>query len=208
MPYCPQCGTEIFGGRFCPQCGAQVNVGGAENPYALGTHSQYAELGADPNASPIPGFVGAYAKFWKNFGNIEGRASRREFWYVYIWNFLIMLPFVAAFIYVLVRALSEGGVPLDDADDYFEHFDVSMLAPAHLVVGAGSLLVIGLYTLAQFVPWVCLLVRRIHDFNVSGWLALLCFIPRIGGLVILFFGLIAPTRGSNQYGAQPAKSRD
>ena len=205
MPYCPQCGTEISGARFCPQCGAEVGSVGAENPYAIGTQTQYAELGPDPNAPPIPGFVGAYAKFWKNFGNIEGRASRREFWYVYIWNSIILLPFIAAFIYVLVRALAEGGVPFDDADDYFEHFDPSMFAPVQLAAGAVSLLVIGLYSLAQFVPWVCLLVRRIHDFNVTGWLAILCFVPRIGGLAQLIFGLITPTQGPNKYGPQPRK---
>ena len=207
MPYCPQCGTEISGARFCPQCGAEVGAAGSENPYAIGTQTQYAELGPDPDAPPIPGFVEAYARFWKMFGNIEGRASRREFWYVYIWNFIILLPFVAAFIYVLVRALAEGGVPFDDADDYFEHFDPSMFAPVQLAAGAVSLLVIGLYSLAQFVPWVCLLVRRIHDFNVTGWLAILCFVPRIGGLALLIFGLITPTRGPNKYGPAPAKRR-
>ncbi|MBQ9813871.1 MAG: DUF805 domain-containing protein [Thermoguttaceae bacterium] len=211
MPYCPQCGTEISSGRFCPQCGAQIGVSDAENPYAIGTQTQYAELGPDPNAPPIPGFVEAYARFWKMFGNIEGRASRREFWYVWLWNLIITLPIIVVFMYAFYQLLTEAGVPFSEYDDFledtFEDFNFSTLTPSLLVAFFGSFAVLALYGLAILVPQICLLVRRVHDFNVTGWLAILCFLPKIKGVATLVFGLIPPTQGPNKYGAQPRKRR-
>lgn len=52
-----------------------------------------------------------------------------------------------------------------------------------------------------FLPifFAVLTVRRAHDFNLGGWLALLLLVP----LVNLMFWFIPGTRGDNPYGAQP-----
>jgi uncharacterized membrane protein YhaH (DUF805 family) len=52
---------------------------------------------------------------------------------------------------------------------------------------------------ALFVIQILLTIQRSHDFNTSGWLCLLIFIP----LVNLLFWFIPGTPDSNRYGAPP-----
>ena len=57
--------------------------------------------------------------------------------------------------------------------------------------------------LATFLPWLGLIVRRLHDIGLTGWLVLLIFVPTFGTLAIIVFGLI-PTQGhENQWGPVP-----
>ena len=59
MPYCPQCGTEISGGRFCPQRGVSSLSG--ERPRE------------EVDDAIIPTFKGSYARFWTR--NARGRVD-------------------------------------------------------------------------------------------------------------------------------------
>ncbi|WP_424968224.1 DUF805 domain-containing protein [Dinoroseobacter sp. S375] len=43
------------------------------------------------------------------------------------------------------------------------------------------------FSIALFMPLLAALVRRLHDTHRSGWWALLCLIPIIGPLVLIFF---------------------
>jgi len=66
--------------------------------------------------------------------------------------------------------------------------------------GAGTIagiLSIVLY-IGMFVWMYRLTMQRAHDFNTSGWLALLVFIP----LVNLIFWIIPGTEGENRFGPQ------
>lgn len=87
---------------------------------------------------------------------------------------------------------------------------LALIIPAALIGGlltatqnsalAGlGMVVIGLGYLAVFVYQITLAVRRCHDFNASGWLALLSLIP----LVNLIFLFIPGTAGENNYGLKP-----
>jgi uncharacterized membrane protein YhaH (DUF805 family) len=51
---------------------------------------------------------------------------------------------------------------------------------------------------AMFVVMVLLTIQRAHDFNTTGWLALLSIIP----LVNLIFWFIPGTQGENRFGKQ------
>jgi uncharacterized membrane protein YhaH (DUF805 family) len=62
-----------------------------------------------------------------------------------------------------------------------------------------QLFAISLYFCALPVFFMQLTIRRAHDFNVEGWLALLLLVP----VVNLLFWFIPGTRGENNYGAQP-----
>jgi len=61
-----------------------------------------------------------------------------------------------------------------------------------------AVLIIALY-LAVMGVTLLLTIQRCHDFNASGWLALLGLIP----LVPLIFCLIPGTDGENRYGPKP-----
>ncbi|MBY8876169.1 DUF805 domain-containing protein [Streptomyces sp. PLK6-54] len=63
-----------------------------------------------------------------------------------------------------------------------------------------------LYVVAVIVPSLSVMVRRMHDMGKSGWLALLGFIPVIGGIVMLAFGCIEGERRPNMYGPDPKQT--
>ncbi len=62
---------------------------------------------------------------------------------------------------------------------------------------------IGLYALAMIWPSLSNVVRRLHDFNRSGWWWLLCCIPTVGWFFGVIIGLIKGTDGDNAYGPEP-----
>ena len=75
-----------------------------------------------------------------------------------------------------------------------------------LIVGlfsGGNDVVVGLFTFAMIWPGISNLVRRLHDFNRSGWWWLLCCIQPIGWVVAIVIGLIGGTDGDNDYGPEP-----
>ncbi len=62
---------------------------------------------------------------------------------------------------------------------------------------------IGLFVLTFVWPSISNAVRRLHDFNRSGWWWWLCCIQPIGWLVAIIIGLIGGTKGDNDYGPEP-----
>jgi uncharacterized membrane protein YhaH (DUF805 family) len=60
-----------------------------------------------------------------------------------------------------------------------------------------------LLVLATIVPSIAVGIRRLHDTDRSGWWLLICLIPLIGSLILLFFFVSDGTRGPNQYGPDP-----
>ncbi len=67
----------------------------------------------------------------------------------------------------------------------------------------GNEALIGLFVLALVWPSISNAVRRLHDFNRSGWWWWLCCIQPIGWLVAIIIGLIGGTKGDNDYGPEP-----
>ncbi len=59
-----------------------------------------------------------------------------------------------------------------------------------------------IYALLTFIPTLAVTVRRLHDSNISGWFAVIGFLPFIGGLILLVLMLLPPTSGVNNHGEQ------
>jgi len=55
------------------------------------------------------------------------------------------------------------------------------------------------YLLISLSAWI----RRFHDLDQSGWMALLCFVPVVNLLALLLLIFAPGTRGPNRYGVQP-----
>ena len=120
----------------------------------------------------------AHKAFWANYFNIQGRATMLEFWWATLVFILIFFGFL--FSIIIAGALTNS---------------------VTIMMAIGIMMFV--YLIITFVPFVTLTVRRLHDFNWSGWWYLLVFIP-MGGAALIVFGLIPGTEGENKYG--PARN--
>jgi uncharacterized membrane protein YhaH (DUF805 family)/cold shock CspA family protein len=180
----------------------QPSGGQARNVYSVRPQaSAGATTPAAPQAAPRPvaaqhfgraadtapaQSTGLWDYFWRavtqNYFNFADRARRKEFWgFCLFWTISI----------IVVVAIGLA------ADAAIGDLEPGQEMPA-MTVGLS-----GLFILATIPPWIGLIVRRLHDIGLTGWLAILCFIPTVGGLATLVFALI-PTQGrENQWGPVP-----
>ena len=57
-----------------------------------------------------------------------------------------------------------------------------------------------------FIKLVLIDIKRLHDFNFSGWWVVLSIIPIISSLLALALIFISGTKGDNKFGPQPPKA--
>ena len=160
----------------------------APNPYTP------AQPGTTDLSQPLygAGIGDAVKRFFKKYATFSGRASRSEYWWWMLVNFIVITALV-----IWMFAAAVGSVDPVTGD----------------LEGTGFLFpyaLIGLWSLATLVPSLALTVRRLHDGGFNGWLILLGLIPGVGGIAILVFSLM-PSKpegarfdaGAQQYGAYP-----
>ena len=121
--------------------------------------------------------------YWKkaivdNYVNFSGRASRSEYWYFVLLNFIISMVFN-----IITFVLASNGA-----------------SDGLTVVQVLSWIV----SLALFLPGLGVSVRRLHDIGKSGWWLFIILIPCCIGLIWL---VILMCKGSemeeNEYGPVP-----
>ncbi|WP_136622085.1 MULTISPECIES: DUF805 domain-containing protein [Mesorhizobium] len=121
-----------------------------------------------------------------NYVNFNGRARRKEFWGFWLCYTIVL---AALFGFGILINLAVNGFGAN---------------AGRTSIGFVPALV---FALAFTVPWIALVVRRVHDLGLNGWFVLLCFIPAIGGVALLVFGLMPSQVGENPWGAVPAGVR-
>ncbi|WP_132408395.1 DUF805 domain-containing protein [Neorhizobium sp. S3-V5DH] len=89
---------------------------------------------------------------------------------------------------------------------WFYHLTLLGLAVAGFIIdiaiSGGSEpqpLISALIVIGHYIPSLAIIVRRLHDANLSGWLVLLCLLPGIGVIAFIVFGCLAPTPGPNRF---------
>ena len=121
--------------------------------------------------------------------DFSGRSRRLEYWmfvlFVFLATWLIAIG-VGALAVVLDVVLDVDPQAGDDPDTF------SKLMAAVLL----------LFWLAMLLPWLSVMIRRLHDSDRSGAWLLIWFLP-FGGLVLLVFACVEGTRGPNSYGEDP-----
>ena len=115
-----------------------------------------------------------YLEVLKKYAVFSGRARRKEYWYFFLFNFLI----------TIVLLVIDG-------------------MTGTLTAEAGIGLLGGIYALAVLIPALAVSVRRLHDTDRIGWWLLIMLIPLIGVIVILVFTVQDSKPGENQYGSNP-----
>lgn len=127
-------------------------------------------------------FGQAVKRFFTKYAVFSGRASRSEFWWSYLFFFLVLMVLVlpvGATIGLTGEPTSTGGVKIT--------------AP-----GIVALVLAGVIVLALLIPRISVTVRRLHDANFSGLMFLLVLIPQVGGLIVLILNILP----SNPEGAR------
>ena len=116
-----------------------------------------------------------------NYANFSGRASRSEYWYFMLCNFLIIIALLIC-------------------------FGISVA----LFGGFGMLFIVVyvIYAFGILLPNIGVLVRRLHDVNKSGWFYFVALIPLVGGIWLLVMLFTEGDHGQNDYGADPKQIFD
>jgi uncharacterized membrane protein YhaH (DUF805 family) len=117
-----------------------------------------------------------YLLAWKRTFDLRGRSQRKEFAYFFI---------------VTVVA----GIALLNIGNAIGSDGTQTITPTRVLMG--------LYFAAIIGPRFTLTIRRLHDVEITGWLALLGLVP-YAGLVLDVFCLIADTNPRpNKWGVSP-----
>jgi uncharacterized membrane protein YhaH (DUF805 family) len=117
-------------------------------------------------------FKSKYLKF-------SGRASRSEFWYFSIFNFIVSILFF------LSDTLLDTIYVLTETDDFSISMSTSLL-----------------YFILSIIPSIALSVRRLQDTGKNRWW-LLVLLTGIGLFLLIYFWSKAGERGHNKYGSSP-----
>lgn len=130
-----------------------------------------------PLWAPLYGasFAQAFLRFWKKYATFSGRASRSEYWFWALADFIVTA--------VLIGLTAAFGLTTSTFDATTGDYQLSSIA----IVG---IVVVGLWWLVTIVPGLAITVRRLHDINFSGWMWFLTFIPSVGSLIIFIFTLL------------------
>jgi uncharacterized membrane protein YhaH (DUF805 family) len=126
-----------------------------------------------PGSEPVPldqpyygaSFGIAVGRFFAKYATFSGRASRSEFWWWFLANFIVSG--------VLSGIGNIGGGA------------VTPHGPTVLYVVVNA--VLGVWVLATLVPNLALAWRRLHDTNRSGAWWLLTLIPIVGWIIVIVF---------------------
>lgn len=131
-------------------------------------------------------FTDAIRTCLQKYATFDGRATRSEFWWFYL--FTVLVGFI-------------GYIPM---------IIFGILGSADNAIGTlfGLLTVLWVIVwivviIALYIPFLAVGCRRLHDRGQSGWLQLLLLVP-CGGIVLIVFWALEGTPGDNAYGPKPA----
>ncbi|WP_272986353.1 MULTISPECIES: DUF805 domain-containing protein [Hyphomonas] len=134
-------------------------------------------------------FPDAVKMFFARYVDFQGRSMRSEYWWVYLFNMIIVAIWAILF-FVL------GGINMRTEE----------VSPLGFILIA----LIAIYGLAIVIPSIALFVRRLHDINQTGWiylgLVVASVIPVIGfiaSIAMIVIACIPGTKGPNKYGPDP-----
>lgn len=150
-------------------------------------------------------FGEAVRRFYGNYTNPEGRAQRSAYWWVQLYQTILVVVFG------IVILMAEGGLPLIESLTTMTELEEFTVKWAELgYSGKAATYGVLLFSLVNFLPSIMISIRRFHDLNRSGWLVLAFFVagglPVIGTLANLanFFWFMFPgTEGANKFGQDP-----
>ena len=115
--------------------------------------------------------INAYKSFFKGYVDFTGRSTRSEYWWIWLGNMILLVPFYSVYFKALANPRNE----------------------AALMALGGIAIIYMIFGIALFLPGLALTVRRLRDAGFHWALIFIIFIPMVGPLVLLVL-LAMPTK--------------
>jgi len=122
-----------------------------------------------------------YLKVLKNYATFSGRARRSEFWFFFLFNKIFV--FVAICIAAILAFTLDSSHVLD--------------------IFGFTYIILAIYALAVFIPFLAVTVRRLHDVGKSGWMFFIVLLPIFGQIWLLVLLFTDSQTGRNKWGENP-----
>ena len=115
--------------------------------------------------------INAYKNFFKNYAEFTGRSTRPDFWWVWLGNFILSIPFWIIYFYTVFLS-----TVMDSIDD-------SVSEATFMVLGL-VVIIYAIFYLVILVPTLALSVRRLRDAGFHWAFIFLRFAP-MGGIALM-----------------------
>ena len=115
--------------------------------------------------------INAYKNFFKGYVDFTGRSKRSEYWWIWLTNMILLVPFYSAYFKALANPRNETA----------------------LMALGGIAIIYMIFGLALMLPMLALTVRRLRDAGFHWALIFVIFIPMVGALALLAL-LAMPTK--------------
>ena len=115
--------------------------------------------------------INAYKSFFKGYVDFAGRSKRSEYWWIWLTNMILLVPFYSAYFKALANPRNETA----------------------LMALGGIAIIYMIFGLALMLPMLALTVRRLRDAGFHWALIFVIFIPMVGPLALLAL-LAMPTK--------------
>ena len=123
--------------------------------------------------------INAYKNFFKNYAEFTGRSTRPDYWWVWLGNFILSIPFWVIYIYTVFLS-----AVMDSVSD-------SASEATFMVLGL-VVIIYAIFYLAILVPTLALSVRRLRDAGFHWAFIFLRFVPMGGIALLILFAM--PTK--------------
>ena len=123
--------------------------------------------------------INAYKNFFKNYAEFTGRSTRPDYWWVWLGNFILSIPFWIIYFYTVFLS-----AVMDSIND-------SVSESTFMVLGL-VVIINAIFYLAILVPTLALSVRRLRDAGFHWAFIFLRFAPMGGIALLILFAM--PTK--------------
>ena len=123
--------------------------------------------------------IDAYKNFFKNYAEFTGRSTRPDFWWVWLGNLILTIPFWIIYFYILYLSTAMDSVSDSASEAAFMFFGLIVIIYA-------------VFYLAILVPTLALSVRRLRDAGFHWAFIFLRFAPMGGIALLILFAM--PTK--------------
>ena len=115
--------------------------------------------------------INAYKNFFKGYVDFAGRSTRSDYWWIWLGNMIIYIPFFFAYGNAISNPRNESA----------------------LIALGGTAIIYMVIGLALLLPGLALTVRRLRDAGFHWALIFVAFIPVVGGIALMVL-LAMPTK--------------